>query len=299
VDQPSEKQLADRDMVRECIIALGSKMNVLCVSFYTHLFQVDPTQAEIFDGSAVTLNRKFINMMATLKSIKNLERMKPAIESLSKRHFSYGMEIEHLEPFKKALLLALSEQLGDKFTDELKQAWDNTFNEITAIMRGAAQKNPEWLSVQAEKEDPHKDMELFHDIGGVDVIRNVHARLYEALFDHPWLEKFFYGKNKNVLIHKQTQFMVAAFGGPNEYVGEPPALAHMHMLVTEEMALEREKVLHKAIFDEGLSKDIAQRWLKIDRSFWPSINKESANECVTKCFGQAPLVIKKPEDYVH
>jgi len=294
MDQPSDKQLADRDMVRECIISLGNRMNACCVSFYTHLFQVDPTQMKIFDGSAVTLNRKFINMMATLKSIKQLERMKPAIESLSKRHFSYGVKIEHLDPFKKALLLALSEQLGDKFSDELKQAWDNTFNEITAIMMGAAQQNPEWLNVKIEKDDPHKDMELFNDIGGVDVVRNVHTRLYGVLFDHPWLEKFFYGKNKDVLINKQTQFMVAAFGGPNEYVGEPPALAHMHMLVTEEMALEREKILQKAIFDEGLSKDIAQRWLRIDRSFWPSINKESANECVTKCFGQAPLIIDKP-----
>ena len=297
MNQPTDKQLYDRDIVRESIISLGNRMNTLSVSFYTHLFQIDPTQMQIFDGSAVTLNRKFINMMATLKSIRRLEEMAPAIGSLTKRHVSYGMKVEHLDPFKEALILSLSDQLGDRFTDELEQAWNNTFSEVTAIMRSAAQQHPEWNSAETEIDDPHKDMKLFEEIGGVEVVQRVHTRLYTVLFDHPWLGKFFYGKNKEVLISKQTNFMVAAFGGPNEYVGEPPALAHMHMLVTEEMALEREKVLRKSVLDEGLSDDITQRWLKIDRSFWPAINKDSADECVTKCFGQAPLVVKKPAGY--
>jgi truncated hemoglobin YjbI len=193
-------------------------------------------------------------------------------------------------------LLALAEQLGDRFSDEVKQAWHNTFDEIDAIMRRAIGEHPEWKSSKAEDAGPHMDATLFEEIGGVDAVRAVHSRLYTALFDHPWLGQFFYGKNKEALISKQTKFMVAAFGGPNEYVGEPPALAHMHMLVTEEMSIEREKILRQSIMDEELGEDIARRWLKIDRSFWPAINKTSANECVTKCFGQAPLVIKSPAD---
>ena len=296
MDISTDSQFSHRDMVRESIISVGSRMTALSISFYTHLFQLDASQMQVFDGSAVTLNRKFINMMATFKSIKNLEKMTPAIESLTKRHVSYGMKVEHLSPFKEALLLALSEQLGDRFTDEVKQAWHNTFDEIDAIMRHAIGQHPEWTSARSEGVDPHKDATLFEEIGGTDVIRAVHSRLYTALFDHPWLEQFFYGKNKDVLISKQTKFMVAAFGGPNEYVGEPPALAHMHMLVTEEMSVEREKILRQSIMDEGLGEDIVQRWLKIDRSFWPAINKTSASECVTKCFGQAPLIIKSPAD---
>ena len=298
MSNPTDNQLHDRDMVRESIIALGSRMNALSISFYTHLFQLDSSQMQVFDGSAVTLNRKFINMMATFKSIKNLEKMAPAIESLTKRHISYGMRLEHLEPFKQALILALNEQLGDRFTDDVSRAWNSTFDEVTAIMKGAIQQHPEWIDAEVDVADPHKDADLFEDIGGVEVVTNVHTRLYTTLFEHPWLGQFFYGKNKEVLISKQTKFMVAAFGGPNEYVGEPPALAHMHMLVTEEMAFEREKILSQAIRDEGLSDDIAERWLKIDRSFWPAINKESVDECVTKCFGQAPLVIKEVEGYV-
>jgi len=286
-----------RELVRESIETLGSRMNLLSVSFFTHLFRLEPSLQRVLSGSAVTLNRKFANTMATFKSVRRLESMVPAIESLTKRHFGYGMRIGHLHPFREALVEALAEQLRERFTNELRQAWENVFDEIAGIMMSASQQHPEWQGLYEEQEDPHLDTGLFNEIGGTKVIQRVHARFYDQMFDHPWLGRFFYGKNKEALIAKQTRFMVAAFGGPNEYVGEPPALAHMHMYITEEMALERERVLRHSILAEGLNVATAQRWLKIDRSFWPAINKNSTDECVTKCFGQAPLVIRKPDNY--
>jgi hypothetical protein len=44
------------------------------------------------------------------------------------------------------------------------------------------------------------------------------------------------------LIIKQTQFMVAALGGQNNYAGDTPAFVHMHMFITEEMADVRENL---------------------------------------------------------
>jgi len=116
------------------------------------------------------------------------------------------------------------------------------------------------------------------------------------MFDHPWLEQFFYGKSKEALIRKQTQFMVAAFGGENHYRGDTPAFIHMHMYITDEIADVRQEILKQAILDEGLSEDIAQRWLKVDGSFRRGIVKKSVDECVLKCFGQMPVVAKKPND---
>lgn len=293
---PSEEQIRQRELVRESFEFLNGRMNAVSSSFFTHLFQISPAFQQIFNGSAVTLNRKFFNTMATFKSVKRLESMIPAIESLTKRHFGYGMKIEQLEPFRQALLLALSDQFRDRFTAELECAWKSVFNEVAAIMVSASQHHPQWSELREDSEDPHLDADLYEEIGGSDVIERAHVRFYDEMFEHPWLGRFFYGKNKEALIGKQTKFMVAAFGGPNEYVGEPPALAHMHMLITEEMALVREEILKRAILTEGLGEDIVKRWLKIDRSFWPAINKTSVEECVTKCFGQAPLVVRKPEE---
>ncbi len=294
-DPETDKQkMAERNRVRDCIARLGGNINDLSVKFYTRLFQIDPGQAAIFSGSAVTLNRKFTSMMATFRNMRDLESIEPAIQMLAQRHFSYGMRIEHLEPFRRALLLALADQLGDRFTAELRAAWVHTFNEIETIIINAAKQHPEWTEQAPAPPMPYRDETLIEDIGGSEVVRRVHRRLYDALFDHPWIGQFFGGKSKQALINKQTAFMVAAFGGENEYSGEPPALAHMHMLITEEMALEREKVLRRSILAEGLGHNIAERWLRVDRSFWPSINKTSIDECVTRCFGQVPLTIKKP-----
>ena len=286
-----------REQTRESIEQLQPRMNALAIKFFSQLFQIDPSQMTIFDGSAVTLNRKFVNMMATLKSIRRLESMNPAIEALTKRHVAYGMRPKHLVPFGQALMDGLEAQLGEAFTDELREAWMSTFAQVTTRMRIAMDNHPEWFENVEIKEDKHHDLELLKDIGGAEIVRNVHSRFYSEIFEDDWLGQFFQGKNKAALIHKQTNFMLSCFGVSDAYAGEPPAIAHMHMFITEEMAIEREAILHKAILDEGLSESIAQRWLKIDRSFWPAINKQTVDDCVTKCFGQAPATVKKPAKY--
>jgi hypothetical protein len=87
--------------------------------------------------------------------------------------------------------------------------------------------------------------------------------------------------------------MVGAFGGENLYKGDTPAFAHMHMFITDEMLDVRQEVLRKAILDEGLGEDIAAYWLQVDDSFRSGIVKKSVDECVMKCFGQFPVVIKE------
>ncbi|PIW50263.1 MAG: hypothetical protein COW18_03925 [Zetaproteobacteria bacterium CG12_big_fil_rev_8_21_14_0_65_54_13] len=289
-----------RKLVHDSIESMqreGESMHALSSKFYTRLLQTDPTLGDIFDGSPVTLNRKFSNMIATFKNLKHLEMITPAIESLSKRHLAYGMQPAHLDSFKAALIFALEKQLRDRFTDELKQAWNNCYDDVAVVIRRAAKAHPELFRAASPKQHTHYDMNLLADIGGADVVKQVLARFYGIIFADAWLGQFFYGKSKTGLTNKQSKFMVAAFGGPNTYEGEPPALSHMHMYITEEISLLREKMLRQAISDQGLGIDIAERWLSVDRSFWHSIHKQSVDECVTKCFGQAPVVVKKPENY--
>jgi hypothetical protein len=138
---------------------------------------------------------------------------------------------------------------------------------------------------------------LLNAVQGAEGIRKVHQRFYDVLFDEPWLGKFFYGKAKDVLVDKQTQFMVAAFGGESLYKGDTPAFVHMHMYITDEMSDLRQQILRQAIIAEGHSGSIADRWLKVDDSFRASIVKTSVDECVLKCVGQMPVVAQKPANY--
>ncbi len=115
--------------------------------------------------------------------------------------------------------------------------------------------------------------EFLAEIGGEEKITRVHQRFYDVIFEHPWLGQFFSGKPKVTLIMKQTQFMVAAFNGPNNYLGDTPAFIHMHMFITEEISDLRSQLLKDAILAEGLSESIAEHWLAVDNAFRPSIVK--------------------------
>jgi truncated hemoglobin YjbI len=217
---------------------------------------------------------------------------------MGERHIlQYRVQLEHFPTLKKALILALKKHLGDRFNAELEAAWHEVFDDVAAIMQRAIANIDPAKNIEIAQDEADDDRGLYEDIGGEAVIQRVHKRLYDVLFDEPWLEKFFYGKSKDTLIDKQTKFMIACFNGPNDYTGDTPAFVHMHMFITEEMLAVRETLLRNAILAEGLSADIAERWLKVDRSFRAAIAKKSVDECVLKCVGQMPIVAEKPRNY--
>ncbi len=287
-----------RLLVRLSIQVLGDGINALSDEFYHILFQRNPALREIMPHDTAALNKKFFNMMAVFKGVKHLEKIEDSIKQLGKRHFlKYGAKTDHFDDIRTALLLSLETVLVSKFDDRLRDAWEVVFDEVASTMNG--EPPSEGLS---EKHIPiapvaGNDDGLLAEIGGRDVVYAIHQRLYDILFDEPWLERFFYGKEKSVLVRKQTEFMVAAFGGENHYQGDTPAFVHMHMMITEEQLNIRETALYNAMKDEGMSDDLIARWLQVDRSFWPGLIKQSVSECVLKCAGQRAIVVEKPLGY--
>lgn len=287
----------NRQQVASCIEDIGTDINQVSQNFYRHLLQDNPALSRIFSGNTSTLNRKFFNMLAAFKNVKYLEKIEASICRLGERHGQqYAVLNEYFSPTKKALMTALGEHLGDGFTAELRQAWDEVFDEVAYLMKTAISRTR-----RAGDDSPSLtgyDGDLLQAIGGEDVVLRIHRRFYDVIFEEPWLGKFFRGKHETTLARKQTEFMVAAFGGENRYRGDTPAFVHMHMLITREQLEAREVILRNAIHEEGLSEEIVERWIKVDRGFWSGLIKASAEECVLKCFGQYPVVVKKPDDYV-
>ncbi|MDQ6975541.1 MAG: globin domain-containing protein [Mariprofundaceae bacterium] len=285
-----------RLIVRDCIEQLNGNMTELSMFFYTHLFRLHPPLQDVFNGGAPMLNRKFNNMLATLKNIKHLEKIAAALTSMAERHLAYHAEMAHFPVFKTSLLLALHDVLGASFSAKQEAAWSRVFDEVSAIMIAVFEQHPTALKSEVSLPVQH-DNHLLHDIGGEANVRAVHQRFYDMIYDDDFLGRFFHHRAKHLLVKKQTEFMVAAFGGINHYRGEPPAFVHMHMFITQEMSDIRDIYLRNAILAEGLDESICQRWLAIDRSFHASIEKTSEDECVMRCWGQQPTVVKKPTDY--
>lgn len=291
-------KVENRLLVKACIDEINPNIEKVSQLFYKELFHLDIHLKNVFPGNVVFLNRKFINMLATLKNVKHLENISDSLGKMGERHVRYGAEIKHFPTVKTALLLALKDYLGSKFTAELETAWQEVFDDVAKIMEQAIANMESTDDSQQAHDETGYDAGLLDEIGGEEMVFKVHQRFYDVLFDEPWLEKFFFGKSKESLIIKQTQFMVAAFGGPNNYTGDTPAFVHMHMFITEEMSEVRGSILRESILAEGLSESVADRWLKVDQAFWPAIIKKSVDECVMKCQGQLPIVAKKPLGYI-
>jgi hemoglobin-like flavoprotein len=291
-------KVKNRLLVKLCIGEISTQVDIVSQLFYQELFHLDIHLKTIFSGNVMFLNRKFINMMATFKNVKNLEAIEDSVEKMGQRHIlQYRVQLKYFPTLKKALMLALKKHLGERFNAELEGAWNEVFDDVAEIMQRAITNCDTTKMTEITANASDDDMGLYEDIGGEAVIQRVHQRLYDALFDEPWLEKFFYGKSKEALVDKQTKFMIACFNGPNNYTGDTPAFVHMHMFITEEMLNVREIILRNAILAEGLSPAIAERWLKVDQSFRTAIVKKAVSECVLKCVGQLPVMAEKPTNY--
>ncbi|MCX7098560.1 MAG: globin domain-containing protein [Methylococcales bacterium] len=289
---------AHRQLVKANIESLGSNIDKLSQLFYRELFHIDINLKNVFPGNVVFLNRKFANMLATFKNTAHLEKITASVEKMGERHsLRYGVSPDHFASVEQALLLALRQYFGENFSPALDAAWQSVFAEVSAIMKVAMANTPLDEASSGHYDETTYDSGLLAEVGGKDGILRVHQRFYAVIFKDPWLGKFFWGKHEDVLAEKQSQFMVAAFGGENMYRGDTPAFVHMHMFITDEMSDLRQAMLKQAILDEGFSESVAERWLKVDDSFRSSIVKQSIDECVLKCLGQVPVTAEKPIAY--
>jgi len=120
-----------------------------------------------------------------------------------------------------------------------------------------------------------KKQSLFDEIGGLPMLQEVHCRFYDKVYEHDWLGKFFAGHARQSIENRQTRFMAEKMGGPVEYYGKKPLLAHRHMYITEELFNVRQTLLRAALIEAGIPEQQRRRWLKIDNAFRSVIVKPS------------------------
>jgi len=298
---------AERELVGKCVESLESRIPELSEQFYRRFFALAPTARAAFNGSDAFRQRKFANLFITFRNLVPLERLAPMLAEMGKRHRRQHRQFHlFVPPMRQALLETLQAMLGSAYTPEAAKAWETVYDDVAVVMIESSPAEVErrsgtrdvWSGAERRAVWGVRDDEgLLQDIGGEDMVRKVHEVFYDAVFEDPWLGQFFYGKSKPVLIKKQTEFMVSAFGGPHEYRGATPAIVHMNMFITDDLASVRERYLRRAILSQGLSEAIADRWQAVDRLYRPAIVKQTADDCVVTCMGQFPVEAKKPANY--
>lgn len=110
--------------------------------FYGRLFELDPSLKPLFSGDMKEQGKK---LMATLNlavsSLTRLETILPAVQDLGRRHVQYGVPDESYQTVGAALLWTLDQGLGEAFTDDVKEAWTETYVTLSTVMLDAAHEN--------------------------------------------------------------------------------------------------------------------------------------------------------------
>ncbi|MGD8926087.1 MAG: globin family protein [Thioalkalispiraceae bacterium] len=107
--------------------------------FYGKLFELNPDFKELFTNDMDEQGRKLMAMINTaVNSLNNLEAVVPAVEEMGKRHVGYGVKDEDYDVVGEALLWTLGAGLGDDFTDDVKDAWTETYVVLSTTMKNAA-----------------------------------------------------------------------------------------------------------------------------------------------------------------
>jgi hemoglobin-like flavoprotein len=110
-------------------------------AFYHRLFTLDPAVRALFKGDMARQGRVLMVAIATvIHGLKNQAAIVPLLGELGRRHAGYGVRPEHYPPVGEALLGALAEALGERFTPEVRQAWADAYDLIaTTMLAGSGQ----------------------------------------------------------------------------------------------------------------------------------------------------------------
>lgn len=300
---PINAALVDKQRLQAEMVAKQAREHIPVLSefFYGALAESEPLAMSVFAGlNAERRQSKFKNMLSVLGHLKYFEKKIPALQAMAIRHAGYGVNPQWYRHGKDALMSVLSAHqnlLG--VTAAQLAALEAVLGEVVKLFEEASAREDATLHFIAEEPviEEGRFGSLLDDVGGYEGMMAVHRRFYDVIFDDPWLEQFFYGKSKETLIRKQTEFMVSCLGNEGLYEGDTPAMIHMHMYITDEMFQLRQRMLRDAILAEGHDDIVAQRWLAVDGMFRKGIVKTDVSECVMKCQGQLPVTANKPESY--
>jgi hemoglobin-like flavoprotein len=111
----------------------------LAERFYNRLFEIDSSTKLLFKGNMAEQRTKLMQTIAlVVGSLGDINAISPAIQSLGRRHVSYGVTTAHWNSVGAALLWALEDAFGEAFTPEVREAWTAAYGLIAQTAIAAA-----------------------------------------------------------------------------------------------------------------------------------------------------------------
>ena len=131
-------------LVLESWEAIAPEHDRVATRFYERLFEIQPSARGLFAKTDMIEQRaKFVIMLGEI--VRNLhlpEDLIPSLSALGRRHVDYGVRAIDYDRVREALFGALAEELADRFTDDVRDAWEEAYALTAGVMqRGAGARN--------------------------------------------------------------------------------------------------------------------------------------------------------------
>ena len=144
-----------RQLVIESWRSLAPDGGTVGAAFYRRLFEIDPGLRALFASEGLEIQaQKFVSMLELFVQWLDFpEKLVPVLKQLGERHTKYGVREEHYGKVGTALLGAIEDGLGDRFTPDVRSAWNEAYLLISSLMRrGAAKISGTFPALKVEAE---------------------------------------------------------------------------------------------------------------------------------------------------
>lgn len=126
--------------IRSSFLLLQPHARVAGLTFYRHLFGMDPSLRGLFHHDIEDQSTNLMEMLGSAVGLLDQQAvLHRVLLSLGRRHAGYGVENRHYDTVGAALLETLAECLGGAFTADVRNGWASLYTIIAQTMQlGAA-----------------------------------------------------------------------------------------------------------------------------------------------------------------
>jgi hemoglobin-like flavoprotein len=126
-------------LVQKSFSRIAQTRDVVAVTFYERLFELDPKLRPLFKGSIEEQGRKLMQVLsAAVHALHDFDSLLPTVRSLGTRHRAYGIADRDYDTVGAALIWTLEKALGAEFTADVRNAWAEMYRVLANVMKTSA-----------------------------------------------------------------------------------------------------------------------------------------------------------------
>ncbi|OLR91207.1 flavohemoprotein [Actinokineospora bangkokensis] len=143
-------------LVRESFALVEPRTAEVARDFHGNLFHIAPSAREMFPiNMSVQRPRLLLALVRLVQLVDRPDDLLPQLRQLGREHRKFGVLSEHYEAVGTALIHAVREHSGPRWTDEVERAWAEAYTIMARAMLDAAEADdgpPLWTAEVVDHE---------------------------------------------------------------------------------------------------------------------------------------------------